>query len=876
MALPKKPLRTSRRQQQVLPEYIPNDDDSWEDNTDWNDDESYIPIEPNFEKSSSRSQPEIVVDRDIETLTSDKTLAGISDDIDIIGKLTAHDLMTNSWRRWEHLEPKIYDLTKLIQSRLSEDNMAEQIKDARTLGGKVYEKTVRIIESMILKELSKGAYGKEHRFNVSTEDKPIFMARVINEIMGLGPLEPLYADPSITEIMANGHDDIQVEIRGNLHRVPGARFRDDAHLFDMCTTMLTSVNRRIDIKEPLADGRLADKSRINVVHPIVGDGKTFLTLRKHPVTSWTIKDMVQAGAMTEDIAQELAFLIYNGCSTIIIGGTGTGKQLDDRTLLPTPTGWTTMGEVKVGDYVMSPSGKPTKVTGKFQDKPEVEAYLVKLSDGSTIVADADHNWFTYNRDEQLDERILPKVRTTKEILKTLHTDSGHANHAIKVTKPIQYSIDNTEQRLIDPYLLGTWLGNGYNSKSLISTADEEILQTFSREHEIEHMSEHDYNINNGMHIALEKMSLLNNKHIPETYMIAPEEVRRELLAGILDSGGEITNSGSIEFCSSSEELVDQMRVLVQSLGYITDKGETEQGYILAFKSEVPVFKLTQKQELHEKAMKENCSVQDTFRYIVDIEPYDEEVSMHCITVDSDDHLYLAGDSFITTHNTSMLNALSGAFPESIRTITVEDNLELKLNPDRTVISLEAREASTSGEGAVTIRKLVRNTLRMRPDRIVVGEVRDGTAYDMLQAMNTGHEGSMTTIHANDSASGIDRIANLAVESGLIDPHGVTSLITGAVDLLVVVKRYSEDGSRRISGIYEIPNRPQYDSESQTSSIQPIPLWEWRHTHTHEDGSIEGHYEHINEVSEGLRKKKRLDAARRMSLEEVYELSDHHA
>lgn len=839
MALPKK------RPQSSMPAFIEEDttpnDESW-DTEFWGDSGAELGDEEFDFEDSHRSQPEVVYDNDITTLTSQRSIAGVSEDIALIGQLTAHDLMVNPWRKWEHLEPIVYKLTERIQKRLSDENEADRIKTARNVGGKKYEEAVRVIEAMILRETNKESPGKVNPFRVSHDDKPVLVARVINEIMGLGPLEPLYADPSITEIMANSFDDIQVEIRGTLHRVPGARFRNDDHLFDVASGMLNTVNRRIDIKSPLADGRLPDKSRINVVHPNIADGNTALTIRKHPENSWSIQDMVEVGAMSEEVALELGFLIYNRCTSIIVGGTGTGKQLDDRTLLPTPTGWITMGEVAVGDYVMAPSGHPTKVTGKFQDKPDVEAYLVTFSDGSYIVADADHNWFTYahqSGDESYPDLLssTPQVRTTHEILESLSTSEGSPNHAVQVAQAVEYTVDNADDRTIDPYLLGTWLAGG-------TTQDAEVPV-----------------------LALRRLGLLEAVRIPDSYMLAPQKARRDLLAGLLDHAGEVDEQGNIVLRGSYGD-VEQTRVFIQSLGHIVYRKDNE----LSFHSDEPVFTDPIRNERHAATKRED--VRHTFRYIVDVQPYDEDVSMHCITVDSEDHLYLAGEAFITTHNTSMLNALSGAFPKTVRTITVEDNLELKLNPDRTVLSLEARAAAASGEGEVTIRDLVRNALRMRPDRIIVGEVRDGTAYDMLQAMNTGHEGSMTTIHANDAYSGMDRIANLAMESGNVNAQGVNSLIAGSVDLIIEINRFYEDGSRRISGVYEVPNRPHFDEEAGASVLTPIPLWVWNHTNTRGDGTVEGSYEKINDVSAGLAKKKRLDVAHDFTLEELYELSNH--
>src|SRR5690606_6140490 len=111
--------------------------------------------------------------------------------------------------------------------------------------------------------------------------------------------------------------------------------------------------------------------------------------------------------------------------------------------------------------------------------------------------------------------------------------------------------------------------------------------------------------------------------------------------------------------------------------------------------------------------------------------------------------------------TSALNAFCGAIAEGERVITIEDNREFRLNPTKHILPMEAKQPASGshGEGGTSIRDLVKNALRMRPDRIVVGEVRDAAAYDMLQAMSTGHDGSMTTVHANDPEGTIERLTN---------------------------------------------------------------------------------------------------------------------
>lgn len=152
--------------------------------------------------------------------------------------------------------------------------------------------------------------------------------------------------------------------------------------------------------------------------------------------------------------------------------------------------------------------------------------------------------------------------------------------------------------------------------------------------------------------------------------------------------------------------------------------------------------------------------------------------------------------------TTLLNILSSFIPPQERIITVEDSAELRL-PQPHVIRLESRPPNIEGTGAVTIRDLVRNTLRMRPDRIVVGECRDGAALDMLQAMNTGHDGSLTTIHANSPRDCLSRLETLVMMAGMDLPsRAIREQVASAIDFIVQVARFS-DGSRKIINITEV-------------------------------------------------------------------------
>jgi pilus assembly protein CpaF len=152
--------------------------------------------------------------------------------------------------------------------------------------------------------------------------------------------------------------------------------------------------------------------------------------------------------------------------------------------------------------------------------------------------------------------------------------------------------------------------------------------------------------------------------------------------------------------------------------------------------------------------------------------------------------------------TTFLNLLASFVPHDERIVTVEDSAELRLEQPH-VVSLEARPANMEGKGAVTIRDLVRNCLRMRPDRIVVGECRGGEALDMLQAMNTGHDGSLTTVHANSPRDVISRLEVMVMMAGMELPDkAILEQISSAVDIIVQQSRFS-DGSRKITHVTEV-------------------------------------------------------------------------
>jgi pilus assembly protein CpaF len=184
--------------------------------------------------------------------------------------------------------------------------------------------------------------------------------------------------------------------------------------------------------------------------------------------------------------------------------------------------------------------------------------------------------------------------------------------------------------------------------------------------------------------------------------------------------------------------------------------------------------------------------------------------------------------------TTLLNAISAFIPGEERVVTIEDAAELQLLQPH-VVRLETRPANIEGSGRVTQRDLVRNSLRMRPDRIIVGEVRGEEVLDMLQAMNTGHDGSLTTVHANNTRDALHRLETLMLLSGVSLPHkAMREQISSGLDVIIHVARMS-DGSRRVSGVTEVVGM-----EGDVIALQDIFIF--KRSGISEEGQVLGQYQ----------------------------------
>ena len=202
-----------------------------------------------------------------------------------------------------------------------------------------------------------------------------------------------------------------------------------------------------------------------------------------------------------------------------------------------------------------------------------------------------------------------------------------------------------------------------------------------------------------------------------------------------------------------------------------------------------------------------------------------------------------------TGKTTLLNILSGFIDDEERIITIEDAAELRLHQSH-VISLETRMVNYEGEGEITIRDLVRNSLRMRPDRIIVGEVRGKEAFDMLQAMNTGHEGSITTLHANSSEDAINRLETMMLMNDMELPvYAIRNYIEKAIDIVIQIERLS-DGKRKITSISEVIGL-------KDDKVSLREIFSFKEEDVSDQGSVMGEfvvYKHIPKVYDRIKRK----------------------
>ena len=385
---------------------------------------------------------------------------------------------------------------------------------------------------------------------------------------------------------------------------------------------------------------------------------------------------------------------------VMIGGeSNAGKALALDTLIPTPDGWSTMGELKIGDALFSDDGRVCHIIVKSEVFTDHDCYEIEFADGEKIIADGGHLWKTMttadrcaclkNTDKYRERRRAsrlrrgkglspwtvkmnqdrvynlnsipaPSIRTTKEIFDTVKATYRHSsNHSIVPTKPLDLV---PQELLINPYVLGVWLGDGTSDQGAITSNDIEIIKEIEDSGYILRKWKGKYSW--GIFELLSRLRTLGvfkNKHIPMSYLRSSYNQRVALLQGLMDTDGTVTKSGSCEFTTTKSVLRDNVLELIRSLGIVARYNEGTARlngrvigpkYNITFRTEIPSFRLPRKLSLQKRS-----GFKFNHRMIVSVRKV-ESVPVQCLQVDAPSSCFLCGKGMIPTHNSQLLNNMA--------------------------------------------------------------------------------------------------------------------------------------------------------------------------------------------------------------------------
>jgi deoxycytidine triphosphate deaminase len=439
------------------------------------------------------------------------------------------------------------------------------------------------------------------------------------------------------------------------------------------------------IREALAAGRIVidplDEACIQPSSVDLRLDRYFRVFLNHTTPVIDVKKPLDDLTRLVEINQGDAFILHPG--EFVLGSTAEvvglpddlvarieGKALALDTEIPTPSGWTTMGRLRVGDHVFGHDGLPVPIVAVTDPMDGRPCREVVFSDGTVIVADTAHQWFTRTKYEARRGRA-GSVRTTEQIEATLRCGPHEYTHRVPRCAAVEYP---TAAQPVDPYVLGAWIGDGTSATSEITTIDAAILEEIEfagyavapasgrlayrigGEGHTRDPRTGQYARNGSLSSTLRNMGLLGNKHIPREYLQGDVSQRQALLEGLMDTDGYCDKWGRCEFTTVKPALAAQVHELVASLGFrpvIAVKPAMLNGvdhgpkYDVTFTPDRPVFRLPRKLERQKRK-----GWFEGGRSIVSVRECDS-VPVRCIQIGRPDGLFLASRSFIPTHNSSL-------------------------------------------------------------------------------------------------------------------------------------------------------------------------------------------------------------------------------
>jgi pilus assembly protein CpaF len=700
---------------------------------------------------------------------------------------------------------------------------------------------------------------------LSYADKARLITFITNEAAGYGPLELLLNDPSVTEIMVNGPAEIYVEQAGQLRRRSDMYFQDEDHIRHIIDRIVSPLGRRIDESSPMVDARLRDGSRVNaIIPPLALNGPT-LTIRRFRAKPYEVDDLIRNGTLSERMATFLRACVIAKLNILVSGGTGSGKTTTLNVLaafIPPSERIITIEDAaelqfyRTHPHVLRQEARPPNVEGKgVVTIRQLVRNSLRMRPNRIVVGEV-------RGAESLD--MLQAMNTGHEgSLTTVHANTPYDAFSRIETMVMSAGTDLPSSAIRDQMA---------SALNIVIQQDRmpDGTRKITRVAEIQGLRKGQMVLKDIF--VFDMVGLDENGKVIGSH--TPTGIRPRCLPRLKAHGVPVDDSIFVPEYLVAEMgdamLTDQgvTEIMVNGPGqvYIERKGRLEERQDIHFRDAhhlsnvITTIVAPLGRRIDEDAPMVDGRLPDGSRVNAIIPPIAlngpvltiRRFSRTPYTVDDlkrfgslDDNMatFLAGcvaaklnilvSGGTGSGKTTTLNVLSSFIPNHERIITIEDSAELRLQQPH-VVRLEARPPDEDGEGEITIRDLVRNSLRMRPDRIIVGECRGAEALDMLQAMNTGHEGSLTTVHANTPHDAFSRLETMTMYAGTKLPsEAIRDQLVSAIHIVVQQNRML-DGSRKIVSIAEV--RGQVENKIALQDV-----FVFRQTGLTADGKVVGHY-----------------------------------
>jgi len=673
---------------------------------------------------------------------------------------------------------------------------------------------------------------------------------IIDETIGLGPLEPLLRDPTISEIMVNwrsrpgeeGRAEVFVERFGRLERREDVEFENREHLLHIIDRILSPLGRRLDDSNPRVDARLADGSRVTAAIPPIAIDGPVLSIRRFREQAFTIEDLIANGTLTETMAMFLRAAVRARLNILISGGTGSGKTTllnvlagfiphDQRVITiediaelrfyahhphvvrfeARPPNVEGKGEITIRDLVrLALRMRPDRiVVGEVRGGEALDMLQAMNTghEGSMTTLHANSPQEAFSRLEtmvmwaeaaqQLSLRAIREQLATIDLVVQMARLPGGGRKVVAITEVQGLKGD---QLILKDLFVYQQLGvdemgraYGYFAPTGVRPRCLARMRRWVDPEEVDRL-EAEMKVN-----PLEGRlppDVLQDPAVTEIMINGPRTV-------FVERYGQLQSIPSERLNIRDElQLMEIAAVMAAHAGRRMDEKRPMVDARLPDGSRVnivlPPLSLSGPVITIRRFRKELIQPEDLIRRA----SLERRMAIFLRrAVQARLNILVIGGT--GSGKTTLLNLLASYIPDEERLITIEDTAELRLNKPHWV-RLETRTADEFGEGEITIRDLVINALRMRPDRIIVGEVRGGEALDMIQAINTGHQGSMTTLHANSPEDAFARLETMLRMSreGADLPEAALRRLICAFHLVVQVARLM-DGTRKVIRIDEV-------------------------------------------------------------------------